>query len=124
MPRTTVFADIHETVHEHRAPTDASVRLLAEMQQAAQDRVIEAFPVQFNELHGTFIKYKNDFLQDVWALRFSINGAEYTYTHEMCGHWNCPNQLPQMLEEFQAGFSQFLAAKLLRNFVLPVITRR
>jgi hypothetical protein len=34
------------TVHEHRAPTDESVRLLAEMEKAARDKVVQAIRLE------------------------------------------------------------------------------
>jgi hypothetical protein len=39
---------VHEsvTVHEHRAPTDQSVRLLREMEQAARDQVVQAIRLE------------------------------------------------------------------------------
>lgn len=39
---------VHEsvTVHEHRAPTDESVRLLREMEQAARDKVVQAIRLE------------------------------------------------------------------------------
>jgi hypothetical protein len=39
---------VHEsvTVHEHRAPTDESVRLLREMEEAARDKVVQAIRLE------------------------------------------------------------------------------
>lgn len=39
---------VHEsvTVHEHRAPTDESVRLLREMERAARDQVVQAIRLE------------------------------------------------------------------------------
>jgi hypothetical protein len=36
----------HVTVHAHRAPTDQSVRLLREMEQAARDQVVQAIRLE------------------------------------------------------------------------------
>ena len=36
----------HVTVHEHRAPTDESVKLLREMEQAARDKVVQAIRLE------------------------------------------------------------------------------
>lgn len=45
---THVTERVHEsvTVHEHRAPTDESVRLLREMEQAARDKVVQAIRLE------------------------------------------------------------------------------
>lgn len=38
-------------IHEHRAPTDESVRLLKEMEEKAAKKVIKALTIQSNEWH-------------------------------------------------------------------------
>jgi hypothetical protein len=40
-------------VHEHRAPTDASVRLLSEMEQKVLERVIFSQPIEANGVKGS-----------------------------------------------------------------------
>jgi hypothetical protein len=37
---------VTQTVHEHRAPTDESVRLLREMEQKARDQVVQAIRLE------------------------------------------------------------------------------
>src|SRR5437899_141820 len=45
-PQTShVTERVTEHVHEHRAPTDESVRLLSEMEKAARDKIVEAIHV-------------------------------------------------------------------------------
>jgi uncharacterized protein YegJ (DUF2314 family) len=64
-------------VHEHRAPTDQSVALLREMEEAAKSRVIASVPVA-----DCVIPCELHWLTDVWRddsiIRaiFSINGKK------------------------------------------------
>lgn len=68
-----------KTVHEHRAPTDESIRIFNEMQDKAKDSVVAAFSTNNNILEAS----------EVWIIppgavdgleiyvRFKLNGIEY-----------------------------------------------
>ena len=66
-------------VHEHRAPTDASVALLREMEQAAQTKVIEAVRVG-NTSFECVVHREIDNLNDqiVFCAVFKLNGQQET----------------------------------------------
>lgn len=52
-PRRETHQHHHHTeVHEHRAPTDESVRLLKEMEETAREKIIASFPLGSNEFDG------------------------------------------------------------------------
>lgn len=65
--------------HEHRAPTDESVRLLSEMEKAAKDKIIEAIDVSDNQFSAVV-----HIMQDMLSRRtlaecvFSMNGKKVT----------------------------------------------
>lgn len=63
------------TVNERKAPTDDSVRLLAEMQEAARQSVIDAYPLEGNLISGVVDEYA-DTVNHSHCLRaiFEING--------------------------------------------------
>lgn len=48
----TQHHDHHVTVKEHRAPTDESVKLLREMEQAARDNVLASYQLTDNLISG------------------------------------------------------------------------
>ena len=66
-------------VHEHRAPTDASVKLLREMEQAAEAKVIEAVRVG-NTSFECVVHQAHDVMSDQVLFRavFKLNGQQET----------------------------------------------
>lgn len=73
---------ITKTVIEKRAPTDESVRLLKEFEQAANDKIIESIHVRDNSFDAVVTK-ENDFLSGdiVYRVVFSLNGKRIVGTH-------------------------------------------
>jgi hypothetical protein len=77
------YVDRHVDVHEHRAPTDASVKLLREMQDAAQKATDEVIVVSNNKFECVIHRIKS-YVDDRVVMRavFLLNGrrmnAEYS----------------------------------------------
>jgi len=63
------------TVTENRAPTDESVRLLREMEQAARDKIIKSIELESNTVSGRVFVMK-DYLSGMnnFAVVMDING--------------------------------------------------
>ena len=72
---------VTRTVHEHRAPTDESVRLLREMEERARAQVIASVPLESNYLHGR-AEYVMDHAQDQLLGRVivDVNGKRVVAT--------------------------------------------
>lgn len=72
-------------MHEHRAPTDESVRVLREMEAAAEKKVLDAVRVE-NTLVECVVHSYEDYLNDMARYKavFKINGVKREATHE-CG---------------------------------------
>lgn len=65
-------------VHEERAPTDASVKLLREMEQAARDSVLNTFSVD-NVFKAKLVELRINPLTDdaeLWCV-FTLNGEQF-----------------------------------------------
>lgn len=106
-----------QEIHEHRAPTDESVKLLDRMRQEALDGVLARFPVEMNGLKSTVISYKNHFQETVWAVKLDLNGVEHIYTHNFSDFRLALNNNPQAtVEDFVNGFSRFLAETFIGTF--------
>lgn len=78
-------------VHEHRAPTDQSVKLLNEMEEKARKNIICKVQLDDNILNGVAIVYVDERwtaakLSIVVHLRFSINGKEYFFEERYSYH--------------------------------------
>jgi len=72
--------DADEThVHEHRAPTDASVRLLVEMEAKTRERVLAAYPVENTLLKFTTVLLERDdraSFGPVLVVRYQLGGGQ------------------------------------------------
>ena len=76
--------DVTHNVVEKRAPTDQSVALLKEMEQAARDKVIESLRLPGNTFHAQ-LHWQTDRLDDTtkFLVVFDLNGKriETRYDH-------------------------------------------
>lgn len=70
------------TVHEHRAPTDASVALLKEMEAAAEKKIVETIRVGNTAIECVLHKWMDN-LSDRMVMRavFKLNGITETAEH-------------------------------------------
>lgn len=78
-PQTrTEYAPYEKTVTEHRAPTDKSVKLLREMEKAAEDKLISITRLDNNELKATWHVFDDHLSWGMKAVcRFELNGKEH-----------------------------------------------
>lgn len=69
------------TIKEQRAPTDESVRLLMEMEEAARERITGLYVLEGNDLNGV-VETFTDFASGTEGLRciFDLNGDRLTAT--------------------------------------------
>lgn len=81
-PQRTEYVTRAVTVHEHRAPTDQSVALLKEMEQAATAKLIDATHIgdtAFECVVHQFLDHASD--STILRAVFSINGKKMTAEH-------------------------------------------
>jgi hypothetical protein len=75
-PRTE-YVDRNVTIHEHRAPTDQSVALLKELEQAARDKVEHSINVGGNGFECVVHIHKSAIDMDTVAVAiFKLNGKQ------------------------------------------------
>ena len=67
---------VESTVNHKRAPTDESIRLLREMEEAARESVLETFTPGPNELKGRVIKMQTLMGARIYVL-FDLNGKKH-----------------------------------------------
>lgn len=71
-----IFATVR--AQEHRAPTDASIEILREMEQKALERVLAILPVTGNAFSGVVVRSRAfDGFHDTWHARFVLNGETF-----------------------------------------------
>ncbi len=98
-------------VHEHRAPTDDSVKLLREMEEKSRDQIVGAFVTKSNELAGAVVFMKPSILAeyDVY-IRFKLNGEDYEFK--------------QVISDLEFYMSKIEAYKMLAEKVASVIAKK
>lgn len=77
--RKRISPTITATIHEHRAPTDESVKILSELEQKAQNRIIESIHIKDNIIDAVAIFFLADvgqIEQRKYVIRFMLNGKE------------------------------------------------
>lgn len=80
VPQSSPSVVRHETtVHEHRAPTDESARMILEHEEAARKRIIDQFQTIDNPFVMTAVVYEMP-ADDSYMVRwkFLLNGEEMT----------------------------------------------
>lgn len=72
-------------VHEHRAPTDESVRLLNEMQEKAINNIIAKINIEQNFLKAEGIVIRQELVSfcPVCYIKFILNGKEHRVSLEL-----------------------------------------
>lgn len=82
---TTAAPAYPQTVHEHRAPTDKSVELLREMEEASKESIIGSCLIEDNTLNGLVVIFNMQpmIMSRVAYIRFTFNGKEYVVKEEL-----------------------------------------
>lgn len=76
---------VNQTVHEYRAPTDDSMRLLQEMEKKVTDNIVKAFHLRDNVVEAAVIVLA----AQPWSLshkviiEFKLNGKFHTFEKTM-----------------------------------------
>jgi hypothetical protein len=65
----------HVTVNEHKAPTDASVKLLADLEQKVRDKVFGQVKLESNTFHCEVMRMMSPFrMGETLAITMKLNG--------------------------------------------------
>lgn len=103
---------VTKEVHEHRAPTDASVKLLREMELAAQKRIEST--VHINDTTFDCVVHIHKVLMDgstKFMAILSLNGKRITA--EYTQHWS-DNEPRKVLEAFRDEIARTIANVILQ----------
>jgi len=69
-------------VTENRAPTDESVRLLREMEQAVKDKFLKSISLNNNEVSGKFFLEQSMWGSNIYNFAIMINGKKHMVKFE------------------------------------------
>ena len=104
-------------IHEHRAPTDASVKLLAELEDRARDRVIEAVHVGDVTFECVIHTMKHCIDQSIEVMAvFSMNGRKMTVSHRE-QEWRTDKQA------MMQALRDKMAAEIAITILLPALSK-
>lgn len=114
-------SSVHVTKHEHRAPTDASVRLLAEMEAKARERVLASVPLECNDFNGVLHHMRSPLQQtDEFVIQYELNGSRYEVPVSVRrGVEAMLNPKTYALLEVRDALAKHIASTALRNMSWP-----
>jgi len=124
--RNDYTKEVVKTVHEHKAPTDESVRLLNEFEDKARKNIIKELQIQENYLSAIVVLYQSDdiFNQCIYHIRFILNGKEYffevpikrrEFTNETSGFYD-NDAFDSIVRKFlMKKFSDIIAVEIIKE---------
>lgn len=111
MPTRTEYVTTTKTVHEHRAPTDDSVRLLREMEDKARLQVEQSINVGGNGFECVVNIEKEAMSMDTVAKAiFKLNGLHLTATARVRG-WD-QQDVTKLAEKLRDEVALKIAAEI------------
>jgi hypothetical protein len=129
-----MFDDIHisvkspdvnyvtRTVHEHKAPTDDSLKLLKEMQEKALHSIIDSFKVESNTMNGHIVVFKDYYaFKFMCGYKFELNGTTFIDKFDIGADYLSRGQLCEILAE---KLSRQITLLLLSGVDLSELPRR
>lgn len=107
----------HRTeIHEHRAPTDDSIRLTKEMEQKILDSIISSIAVVDNPIKGQIVAFKSNEVMSGLTLRlsfvFELNGKRGVVNHSI-SDIDVYNKSTSPIEAFRKLVIEAFATKML-----------
>lgn len=114
-PQKTEY--ITKEVHEYRAPTDESVKLLREMEQKAKNEVVKSIQLGSNYLKANvYLSLDPMSFNNMFRVVFDING--HSYVSDIAIPINAPTEV--IVQKLHRGISDVIAQKILEDVSLTV----
>lgn len=101
------------TRHEHRAPTDDSIRLAREYEDRAKNAVLWSHDFTDNTLNGRVVCFSDIDGQYVISIGFTLNGEKHQISHKMCSR----SSLVKTRQEAAKMLLDAIAAEFVRHFI-------
>jgi len=109
----------HVDVHEHRAPTDDSVKLLREMEEKARNQIVGAFVTnKDNDFDGAVVYMRPSVMSADYNVytRFKLNGQEYEFKEvvtDIAFHMSKEEAYRKLAEKLSAVMTNKLMYRLI-----------
>lgn len=120
--RHRVNVDQRTSVVEQRAPTDESVRLLREMEQAASDKFKDGIRLEGNDFNAVVAVHQIDWTGDTGAVcLFDFNGERMEVTATVTRFEVSQNQFA-LVFKLRDEVAKVIAGRCLERAFLPVMS--
>jgi hypothetical protein len=97
-------------VHEYRAATDASVKLLAEMEEKALERILQSVRLDCNDLKMVLHHMKDPInLENNYLMQMNINGKRKEL--KIC--LDCTYEKGDIIDQIIKSLSEMIAVEML-----------
>ena len=119
--RTTINHYAPDKIIEQRAPTDDSVRLLREMEEAARKQVMAVCNNEDNSFHCTQVVLHRDGMTEghvVYSM-FTLNGTEYEIKTSL--PYGTTLDKKYLMETMLTSISEAIAEKLVYNILVKKV---
>lgn len=84
MSSKTTYIPYTKEIHEHKAPTDESIRLAIEMEEKVKKNILRTIIIKTNLVNGSITVFENKLNNSVvFCVRFILNGQEYFIEHSI-----------------------------------------
>lgn len=112
--KETVYVPYEKTVHEHRAPTDDSIKLYKEIKEKAYDSILDSISINDNTLNMKGIVYRDLYEFSIkCSYSANLNGRAFEGTVAV-KDWNIHNKY-DLIVSILDQLSKSLAVELLKG---------
>jgi len=99
-PLKTVSQTVRMDVHEHRAPTDDSLKLLREMEEKVKTSILSTFNLDNNIFSGSLIQSKNDLsIGSNYIFIAKLNGKDIRVEYSNDFRYDMQTNLQKLVEK-------------------------
>jgi hypothetical protein len=119
--RGTKLVPFTKEVNEHRAPTDESVKLLMEMEDAALSKVFKCFEIENTELHGIVWQVNKSRFSRELVIGYKLNNKIENITIPVdikIFNLNPEKAIHRMIEIVKKGIADHISDKILGGISL------
>lgn len=112
--KAEVTRSVTEHVHEHRAPTDESVQLLKEMEQAAREKISDSLILKSNHVHAVVQSNISNFDHTIrYRITYDLNGQRRVVDYHLFQDDTNTNPLVRAYTELSKDIAEFIMRGLL-----------
>lgn len=106
-----------DTIHVHNAPVADQVRLLNEMQEAAQKNVLGAYRVEINNIKATVVVLRTMEMgpETIMLVKANMNGQDYEEKFTIQSWQEDRNDLLSMVDNARKAMAQWISESILQE---------